>query len=105
MALAVRQQQIFMPGMKFYQRAGGLRSRQGFLPTMIGENPIDKILAQRGIIQAAFFFHGHQRKSGHDRGGEQAATAAHRQVLRAIDAHPLDAAARRVLFEHITGEL
>ena len=69
-ALAVRQQQIFMPGMKFYQRAGGLRPRQGFLPTMIGEDPIDKILAQRGIIQAAFFFDRHQRKSGHDRGGE-----------------------------------
>jgi hypothetical protein len=65
-----RQQQIFMMGVKFHQRLR-ISTYHGFLPARIGVDPLDKILAQSGIVQPVLFFDRHQRTFFHEGGSEQ----------------------------------
>lgn len=101
MALAVRQQQKFVAGVKLDQRAGRFGPRQRFLPAMIGEHSFDKVFPQRRIVQPAFFFDRQQCWSCHYGCGKEAAPTARRHTFGIVNAHALDPAVRRILLKHV----
>jgi hypothetical protein len=65
-------------------------------PAIVGKDPLDKVLAQWHVVQAALFFHRKQRKTVREGAGEHAGAGACRHAVLVVDFDAVQARGRRV---------
>ena len=66
------------------EAAGGRFGLEHLGPAVIGKDALDKVLAQREIIEAAFFFHWQEGQALHEGAGEHAGAVSLRYAMLAI---------------------
>ena len=100
MARAVGHQQVFLAAVERDHGAPGPAPGEHVLDPAVGEDALDEVLAQPGVLKAALLLDRHQRVGGGECGREQAPPAAAGHALFSVDLDPEQAAAGRILLEH-----
>src|SRR5262245_65329041 len=71
---------------------------------VVGEHPLDPLLAQRGFLEPALLLDGEVGEGLEERGSEHAALRPCRRPARAADFDAPHAAARRTALQHVARE-
>lgn len=80
------------------------RGKEGREPT-IGEDALDEVLAQPGVVEPALLFDREQGKARHQRLGEQSASGPSRHAARRIYLDSFETAGGGILLQHETKQL
>ncbi len=93
-----------MTRMKLHDSAASQSFPLKIHPTLAGEHLGDEILAQPGIVQAPFFFHGQIRKGFHKSGSEKTAAFAIQKAGSAVYLDTLETTTWRASLQHVAAE-
>src|SRR5690349_19401365 len=75
------------------------------LPAVIAEDSFDKIVAQHRIAKASLLFNRHHGEPLHEGTRKESSAVTARHPVPIEDPHPMDAAARRVFLENVSGKI
>ena len=103
----MRHQDQFVGRVERHERAEIPLAAKQIAKPPVREHPLDEVVPQPGIREAAFLFHRQVGKPCDQPGGEKPSSRLGRNLvgLRLVDLDPLEAAARRVLLEHVAAQV